>query len=204
MSYTFLKEYTLSAQSPLNHFQHDQEGAMLRATEVKPKLDKYIKKHCKSFNKKWLVSKDKDALKYKMQISVIGKSTKVGIGPHTDYSIYYGNIGKGPHKKGVMANVKLTIICFIPELLAYIDEIMEDFFIVSNFGTMQNKGFGSFLIDGRRPTNERISRLLTEEYGAEKCYCFICNEFSKIATYFDALYFFLKRLSEMFFNDLLV
>ena len=27
------------------HFQHDQEGATLRASEVKPKLDKFIIKH---------------------------------------------------------------------------------------------------------------------------------------------------------------
>lgn len=33
---------TLKQHTPLIHFQHDQEGATLRASEVKPKLDKYI------------------------------------------------------------------------------------------------------------------------------------------------------------------
>jgi len=33
---------TLKQHTPLIHFQHDQEGATLRASEVKPKLDRYI------------------------------------------------------------------------------------------------------------------------------------------------------------------
>ena len=32
----------LKQHTPLIHFQHDQEDATLRASEVKPKLDKYI------------------------------------------------------------------------------------------------------------------------------------------------------------------
>jgi len=35
-------EFTLKQHTPLIHFQHDQEGATLRATEVKPKLDRFI------------------------------------------------------------------------------------------------------------------------------------------------------------------
>jgi hypothetical protein len=36
-------EVKLKQHTPLIHFQHDQEGATLRASEVKPKLDKFIK-----------------------------------------------------------------------------------------------------------------------------------------------------------------
>jgi hypothetical protein len=36
-------EVTLKQHTPLIHFQHDQEGATLRASEVKSKLDKFIK-----------------------------------------------------------------------------------------------------------------------------------------------------------------
>ena len=35
-------ELKLRAQTPLIHFQHAQVGATLRASEVKPKLDKFI------------------------------------------------------------------------------------------------------------------------------------------------------------------
>lgn len=37
-------EFTLKQHTPLIHFQHDQAGATLRATEVKPKLDFFIMK----------------------------------------------------------------------------------------------------------------------------------------------------------------
>lgn len=33
----------LNQQSPILHFQHQQQGATLRASEVKPKLDRFIK-----------------------------------------------------------------------------------------------------------------------------------------------------------------
>ena len=35
-------EFTLKQHTPLIHFQHDQAGATLRATEVKPKLDQFL------------------------------------------------------------------------------------------------------------------------------------------------------------------
>jgi len=34
--------FTLKQHTPIIHFQHDQEGATLRASEVKPKLDEYL------------------------------------------------------------------------------------------------------------------------------------------------------------------
>ena len=33
---------TLKQHTPLIHFQHDQYGATLRASEVKPRFDKYL------------------------------------------------------------------------------------------------------------------------------------------------------------------
>lgn len=35
-------EFTLKQHTPLIHFQHDQDGATLRASEVKPKLDRFL------------------------------------------------------------------------------------------------------------------------------------------------------------------
>ena len=35
-------EFTLKQHTPLIHFQHDQDGAILRATELKPTLNKFI------------------------------------------------------------------------------------------------------------------------------------------------------------------
>ncbi len=38
----FTKTYQLKQHSPIIHFQHDQTGAGLRATEMKPKLDRFL------------------------------------------------------------------------------------------------------------------------------------------------------------------
>ena len=65
--------FTLKQHTPIIHFQHEQEGATLRATEVKPKLDRFIidklKQDGKEVPKEWLVGKgDHPALNYKMKI----------------------------------------------------------------------------------------------------------------------------------------
>jgi hypothetical protein len=76
-------EVTLKQHTPLIHFQHDQEGATLRASEVKPKLDRFILTKLgegnyeagKSItgNKDWI--KAKGALDYKMKISIDQNAT---------------------------------------------------------------------------------------------------------------------------------
>ncbi len=74
---------TLKQHTPLIHFQHDQEGATLRASEVKPKLDKFILTklgegdYQQGINtakeNKWLVGKgEHPALNYKMRIERTG------------------------------------------------------------------------------------------------------------------------------------
>ena len=77
----------LKQHTPLIHFQHDQEGATLRASEVKPKLDKYIltqlgggdyeKGKAEAKSKGWLVGKGEHyALDYKMRIEAIKCQTE--------------------------------------------------------------------------------------------------------------------------------
>lgn len=74
----------LTQHTPLIHFQHDQEGATLRASEVKPKLDKFVLTklgegdYQAGFSlakqKGWIVGKgDHPALDYKMRIVTQGK-----------------------------------------------------------------------------------------------------------------------------------
>ncbi len=59
MSNPFEITITLKQHTPLIHFQHEQAGAILRATELKPKLDKFILS--KGFVA-WLIWKDFDCL----------------------------------------------------------------------------------------------------------------------------------------------
>ena len=65
--------FTLKQHTPIIHFQHEQEGATLRATEVKPKLDRFIikklKQEGKEVPKEWLVGNgEHPALNYKIRI----------------------------------------------------------------------------------------------------------------------------------------
>jgi len=75
---------TLKQHTPLIHFQHEQAGATLRATELKPKLDKFILTKLGNGNydqgcqlakaNKWLVGKgEHNALDYKVKIIAKGE-----------------------------------------------------------------------------------------------------------------------------------
>ena len=69
-------EIKLKQHTPLIHFQHDQEGATLRASEVKPKLDKFIIRKLKEsgefengVSEGWIKAQNgKEWLDYKMRI----------------------------------------------------------------------------------------------------------------------------------------
>ena len=182
MDYSFQKTYTLLPQSPLIHFQWKQPGAALRATEVKPKLDRYIiKRYGEPIPDNWRNEQSPNALNYKLRLvadgspefSLLGyigrrnadtpeKQEYVNIG--CPYDIYYGNMGTNDEKRGVTVKIRMTVDCFLPELLKYIDDIIGDFFIVKNFGTMQGKGFGSYIVDGKPNDSNYICQTLTTEY----------------------------------------
>lgn len=57
---------TLKQHTPLIHFQHEQDGATLRASEVKPKLDKFIIN--KLGNEDSSAKKENHSLQYKVKI----------------------------------------------------------------------------------------------------------------------------------------
>lgn len=172
---SFVLTYELKQETPIIHFQHNQSGATLRATEVKPKLDRFIIKKLggvKNISKDWFV-KETEALNYKMQISALGEPVAVELGMKTPYDIFYGNMRNSPNqKKGIVCDSKLNIVCTIVELREFIDKIISEFFVVTNFGTMQNKGFGSYTVKNRTLKPWDIPQYLKEHYGAEKCYSF--------------------------------
>lgn len=188
--FSFQKTYTLLPQSPLIHFQHDQKGAVLRATEVKPKLDRYIaRRYGKELPEGWRNPQSPDALNYKMRIVESGRRTTTMLGfisgkkastaeeiayanQGCPYDIFYGNVGTEHEKRGVTVAMKLTINCFADGLLNFINSIIGDFFIVHNFGTMQDKGFGSFIVPGKTYTETEICKILREEYHAAAGYYF--------------------------------
>lgn len=158
---------TLKQHTPLIHFQHDQEGATLRASEVKPKLDKFILTklgngdYQQGINtakeNKWLVGKgEHPALDYKMRItdldnrSISEREGEVVIIP--------------PNKEKTMIskNIKLNIIASHEDLINNIKQHLEDFFIYNSFGKRNNKGFGNFYVyDEKNPiTWEKLQQKL--------------------------------------------
>lgn len=188
---SFIKTYSLQQQTPLIHFQYDQDGVTLRATEVKPKLDRYIqemyrKEHGTDVPKNWRQG-DKGALCYRMSILAPQEEPEISsmheykIARHAirdrqqqkefdhthrkDYtqihSMYFGNMvsEKQPQKqyeKNVLETFKetvfyhqpitLKVVCTNAALCEELDERMESFFLVHNFGTRQTKGFGGFVV----------------------------------------------------------
>lgn len=131
----------LTCQAPMIHFQHDEKGATLRASEVKPKLDKYL---VKKFNEEgkdfsaYRINDKSNALAYKLKIfsNTSQSDTLVNV------PFYFA--GKG--KKLVLTDPTLEILCFNPELRTHIVKHIEAFFISHNFGFRSGKGFGSFLV----------------------------------------------------------
>ncbi len=175
---SFRKIYTLKAHTPILHFQYNQSGATLRATEVKPKFDSFI---CSYFKGKikpdWYVKKDVSALKYMMHFEALGEQEIInppGDSRKKEYDIFYGNMGEDNSNKKqlIKGDVKMTVVCVIPELMRFIDEVVAQFFAVTNFGTMQNKGFGSYVVEEKKSwyTPVNISNALKDATGSRTCY----------------------------------
>lgn len=183
----FKTEYKLKQHTMLLHFQ-DEPDACLRASEVKPKLDRFIVKKLEGKDKlkqahpSWIQAEHQNgkdvALKYRMTIKCApGARVEKYMGRQIP-RIFYGNMGDGSNnsnkKTGVFftnrtdePSLVLTITCFDEGLKDYIDANIAEFFAVTNFGTMQSKGFGSFTVMGKEC---KIAEALKEYYGAAHCY----------------------------------
>lgn len=186
----------LEAQSPMIHFQHDQAGATLRASEVKPKLDRFLLNKMEQETGKRMealkkdndyammfTDKEHDALNYRVNFEVPGNAYRVEAGTFKpeSYSIYFGNGGvhdEKEKKKAVFTNPVMTIMCFNRMLRDYIEKYLAEFFAVINFGTMQDKGFGSFMPkdclqkSGELTPEEtkKFAEMLKKAAGSDHCY----------------------------------
>ncbi len=162
-------QYNLTQHTPMIHFQHDEAGATLRGSELKPKLDRFlierlggstqaITTHPEWFIKDTAFQKlrsssttgrptsqtEQVALNYKVRIVALGKPN---ITDNINKS-YFGNIGPEHHLRSVShpAGVEVSIVSPSDELLRHIKNWIRPFFWLHNFGTRQSKGFGSFSI----------------------------------------------------------
>ncbi len=181
-------EFTLKQHTPIIHFQHDQDGATLRATEVKPKLDRFIIKQMGGKDKvpkEWFNNEEKGSLDYKMKIESSGekslflplarflnqrKQSSLEAAIDFDFefimpSSYFGNEDKFKFYARsdevdpsnfkldelrfcvIDANISVTIFIYQNSLKDYLERNLNEFFLLHNFGTRQDKGFGSYTIE---------------------------------------------------------
>lgn len=164
-----LKQITL-----MIHFQ-DDDGATIRATELKPKLDRFIlswlayekevKKHPEQklgsetemlknvvdnlVNKKWLIDKEHIALNYKMRIMAENK---------VNMKVKYGNavyvLNNKKYSSSFYQKIEINITCFNQQLANKIEELLPVLIDVTAFGLQQGKGYGNF----------RVSKIDDQEY----------------------------------------
>jgi hypothetical protein len=146
----FKVTFRLKQHTPIIHFQANQMGATLRATELKPKLDRFLKKYAfgGQVPNEFKIDKEKDALDYKVRIEYV----KIDI-QDVKNKTFFGNMGKRPNDKDfrrttfVKKPFTIEFISFKKELLNIIKDNFASFLSITNFGTRQSKGFGCFYLD---------------------------------------------------------
>lgn len=209
--YDWQKEYKLVQHTPLIHFQHSEPHACLRATEVKPKLDRFLIEQLEKDDrfgdgrwKKWFVGDgSQQSFDYMMRITPnseqVDRTQSIeraiaraehrppNVSLHEIHKNYFGNMASGNNIQDTIREtfkeslfykdgLTLTIRCFIPELLTFIDEHIRGFFMMHNFGTRQRKGFGSFTVDIRTEPNAPKGFDLVGKYCPNAYYCKLDND----------------------------
>ncbi|MCT4594736.1 MAG: hypothetical protein N4A57_10780 [Anaeromicrobium sp.] len=145
----------LQQNTPIIHFKHNDEEASIRATELKPKLDRFLIKEVfdgdKNFDKykRYLMGykegkeqKDydgKEAFNYKVIVCARGKRIIKENAP-----MYFGKNGKPVIHNDICVIIKSMSL----ELKNIIDKYKDRFFMENSFGNRTSKGYGSFSVRG--------------------------------------------------------
>ncbi len=186
--YSNTKLYHIEQYTPHIHFQHNEDGACLRASEVKPKLDKFICNYLKHNNyisneKKlpdgWVLKEENGrspALNYKLSIVGQGLMDKP---EWPKYSSYFGNMGvKDNHEKKECVYYKdgLTLTVSCPNnktlsegedsksLMDIIDYCLPAFFRFNCFGTRSTKGWGAYGVKNREVDENYLKHFVDAYY----------------------------------------
>lgn len=133
----------LRQQTPMWHFQADTAGCVLRATEVKPKLDKFLRTQEK-LDKSWFVKGREDALDYKLWFVAPDGCPSELKSQH--YPLFFGNMGGWQQKKLIFYKeaIEMHLFSLNDALIGCIKRHLFEFFATHSFGTRQDKGFGFF------------------------------------------------------------
>ena len=131
--------FKLTQHTPIIHFQADQKGATLRASDVKPRIDKYLG----------------GTQKYKLTISAqIANGYPKDKGKNESYF--------GDHKLCMYEDIILNFNTYFNEdLMKNIEDILPKVFAVENFGSFGNKGYGCFVY---KTNQDNFQKILKDEY----------------------------------------
>jgi hypothetical protein len=162
----YIATFNLRQDTALIHFLHDQPDATLRATDLKPKLDKWIKKHPPAVPEGWvsrIAENGHCSLDYKVSIRPVGARHNVALevkekydresGKNkletTSFPHLLGNMGGKEHREDLKNLVlyegaEITVKTWHRELLDRIKTELPSLLANENFGNRSGKGFGSF------------------------------------------------------------
>jgi len=158
----FKVEFTLKQHTPIIHFQSEQSGATLRATELKPKLDKFLLN-------KFLLDNVENIPYIENANGHKSLDYKVTIEPNISQRkeiddknpLFFGNMKPKDISeqewqklkkrfKEYTKSFKIEFFSFKPQIIEVLKEYFEAFLANTNFGTRQSKGFGSFYIANKK------------------------------------------------------
>lgn len=140
--------FTLKQHSPIIHFQHDERGATLRATELKPKLDRFLLEKEPGLPCRTHPNGDR-SLDYRVKVVMNGINNKdhpkpyVKKGERGYVAPYFAENPSIEHSQ----NVTVSFLSFNPKIIEAINTHFPLFLSVTNFGTRQSKGFGSYHLE---------------------------------------------------------
>ncbi len=144
--------FKLRQHTPLIHFQPNQDGATLRATEVKPKLDRYLLDMV--FQRDFEKAKTYFIGYTKQTEETLKAKYEKGYNAF-DYKLSFNTVKGISFKKSVVGAEESLMLfdglsgmikAFNADLNREIRKHITDFFIVTNFGKRVSKGYGSFTI----------------------------------------------------------
>lgn len=142
---SFKVEFTLKQHTPIIHFQSEQSGSTLRATELKPKFDRFLLDMVEDLPYKENANGHR-SLDYKVKIEPnISKASNI----NQRESLFFGNMGDDEDKKykSYTKPFKIEFFSFSSQIKDATDKHFEAFLANTNFGTRQSKGYGSFYTD---------------------------------------------------------
>ncbi|KGL53860.1 hypothetical protein HQ29_00375 [Porphyromonas canoris] len=167
--------FELIQHTPIIHFQADYRGATLRASEVKPKLDRYLwnnyRDEIEKLGKRAVIGKKEKSstisLDYKM--SFVATNTKSWSIDKKNAPMYFANIAQRgdfiteKYLSIALDGVKMTLLVRDQEMKALLSEDkICDFFMLHNFGARQSKGYGSFTV--KEPNSQNTWERAEKKY----------------------------------------